>query len=174
MREGHHVIKLESENRDDISKFAIDFLQEDFRLTDDALRQAADYIIAHAEGVFLWVHLVRLELLPSAGIRRAPGEVLQLLKSFPQDLVGFYKSMLERLEDRGDSDIRDSVKSLQLVLFSCRPLALVELHDAVVFPDDGVSWNEGFHDFTIEEIEKRIIYFGGTFLEVKDLDGSFH
>jgi hypothetical protein len=140
IRKGHHVIKLQDENQDDISKFAIDFLREDLQLTADTLHDATDYIVTHAQGVFVWVHLVRLELLSRVGIPRAGNKILQFLKSVPQDLVEFYRLMLKRLEDRRDCDIRDSVKTLQFVLFSRRPLAVVELHDAIAFPDDGSSW----------------------------------
>jgi hypothetical protein len=144
-------------------------------LSTGTLREATKYIVENARGVFVWVNLVRLELLrvAGAGIPRSSDEILGLLKTFPRDLEKFYELMLKRLEERRDGDLRDSVKCLQFVLFARRPLALVELHGAVAIPDGGEFWDGERHGFTLEQIEKRIMHFGGNFLETKSLGGTF-
>ncbi|KAF8542381.1 hypothetical protein BDD12DRAFT_908006 [Trichophaea hybrida] len=57
------VITLQDENKRDISRFAIGFLEKEVKLTGKILREAAEYIVRNADGVFVWVDLVKTELL---------------------------------------------------------------------------------------------------------------
>jgi hypothetical protein len=67
INECHNVIRLEAQNAEDISNFAWSALDNPaFDFTSDILDIARSYIVEHAQGVFLWVHLVLKELLEYA------------------------------------------------------------------------------------------------------------
>jgi hypothetical protein len=171
------VIKLQEENEADIFGFARSFLGPELELPSDILRQATEYIITHAQGVFIWVRLVKQELLAYAERGVTKREIFDFLKSLPTELEEFYKRILNELENRNTRDIKDGRKMFQFVLFTYRPLRLEELHQALAIPDDLQAEfspsDESFDEELILGIKKRIIHCGGNFLEVKDVFGNF-
>jgi hypothetical protein len=65
---------------------------------------------------------------------------------------------------------------LQFVLFTCRPLRLEELRQALAIPG-GINAefpcsDELFEDGLIHGIERRIIHCTGNFLEIKRVHGT--
>ncbi|KAF8539359.1 hypothetical protein BDD12DRAFT_838456, partial [Trichophaea hybrida] len=169
----HHLIKLQNENKDDISKFAGNFLSNDLMLTGSDFGRARDYINNNARGVFVWVALVKKELSTYFDTGYREEEILKYLTSLPKELQGFYKLMLDRLESGTDRDIQDGQKILRWVLFGFRPLTVVELCHALAVPDDRslmVSYEE-FRQREVRGMEKRIVHCGGNFLEI-NLDGT--
>jgi hypothetical protein len=168
IRKHHHLIKLQDENKDDISQFADDFLSKDLGLTGSDRGDARDYIVNNARGVFVWVALVKKELRTYIETGYRKGEVLEYLASLPQLLLGFYKLMLSRLERGTPRDIQDGQKIFRLVLFGSRPLTVAELDHALAVPD-GRSLLCSYEEFGLREvrgIEKRILHCGGNFLEI--------
>ncbi|KAF8533696.1 hypothetical protein BDD12DRAFT_634825, partial [Trichophaea hybrida] len=103
----------------------------DLRLSGKILREAIHYIIENAQGVFIWVSLVRTELLSNVETACTDAEILHCLKRLPQELEQFYAFMLRRLDGGKQRDIRDGIRLFQLVLFAFRPLTVVELRDAL-------------------------------------------
>ncbi|KAF8539106.1 hypothetical protein BDD12DRAFT_653933, partial [Trichophaea hybrida] len=95
------------------------------------LHQAAEYIAAHAQGVFVWVHLVKQELLAYAECGVTKKQIFDFLKSLPTELEQFYKRILNDLERRQTRDIEDGQKMFRLVLFAYRPLRLEEFRQAL-------------------------------------------
>src|SRR5205085_1072168 len=62
------------------------------------LAQAAEYIVEHAQGVFLWVKLVGEELLAYEEEGYSEEQIFEFLKRLPTELEDLYRRMLERNE----------------------------------------------------------------------------
>jgi len=168
--ESHHVIRLQDENKHDIQKFVYDFLPH-LRLTGPVRHYAAEYIIANAEGVFVWVHLVKADILRMIATGYNEMQIMDRLKILPKELLEYYQLMLHKLAEEGsDLDIQDGKKMFQFVLFSFRPLKVAELQHILAIPEDRnyhfKHIPQKFKRNQIKEIEKRIMHCGGNFLEI--------
>jgi hypothetical protein len=172
----HGIIKLQDENSADISKFTVGFLEHDLRLTGRDLEDIKAYIVEHAEGVFVWVHLIKEVLLTyhRTGCRR--DEIFTYLKRLPREIKELYQHILTRLEKGDRRDIRDGAGMLQFTLFARRPLKVVELCHLLAISEYSdpmnIPSNEEFRDIAIEDIESRVVHCGGGFLEVKGHHGN--
>ena len=169
--EFHNFIRLQDETKSDISKFASSFLER-LEFT-GFLEQATEYIVKHAQGVFLWVHLVREELLAYDEQGRAEADVFEFLKSLPTELEEFYQRMLDKI-GMNRTDLRDGVKMFRFVLFAYRPLTAGELLHALSIPDNPdikFSASEELFQKRIPQ-ERYITHCGGNFLEIKQRYGT--
>ncbi|KAF8241264.1 hypothetical protein K440DRAFT_573903, partial [Wilcoxina mikolae CBS 423.85] len=160
------VITLQDVNKHDISRFAVCFLEKEIKLTGKILGEAADYIIGNADGVFVWVGLVKTELLRLVETGCTDAEILHCLKDLPPDLEEFYTLMFARLEKGHQRDIRVGKKLFRFVMFARRPLTVIELRHALAIPDDHIPYEE-FQQSIIRDTRRRIEYCGGNFLEIK-------
>jgi hypothetical protein len=168
----HKMIRLQDVNYSDILKFAESFLgSPEFGLLPDIAHSAKRYIAKNARGVFVWVHLVREELLEYARDGYTERQIFDFLKSLPTELEGIYQRILTRLESGRGQNIVVGQKMLQFVLFAYRPLGIDELRQALAIQgnlDSGLSWSdESFEKDLIRGIEKSIISCAGNFLEIK-------
>jgi hypothetical protein len=170
------VITLQEVNEPDILRFTESFLGPNLGLSADLIRQAKEYIVRNAQGVFIWVHLVKEEVLKYAENGCRGKEVFGFLKSLPTELEGFYGRILAELETRTDRDISDGLRMLQLVLFTYRPLSPQELTHALAIPDEidveFLCSDESFEEGLISGIDKRIIHCAGNFLDIKRVYGT--
>ena len=170
----HKMIQLEDVNSLDILRYAESFLSQ-LRLPPDIIRQAKEYIVQQAQGVFVWVNLVREELCRSAeGYTK--NEIFGFLQSLPTELEGFYERILRQLEGQAPRDIQVGQRILRIVLFTYRPLGLQELRDALAIPDSldtthSVS-DESMEGDLIHDIRKRLVSCTGNFLQIKGVQGS--
>ncbi|KAF8538648.1 hypothetical protein BDD12DRAFT_740491, partial [Trichophaea hybrida] len=164
-------ITLQDMNGPDIKRFAESFLGPNLKLPQNIVNEATEYIVTNAEGVFIWVQLVRDELLKYAMTGCKKKEIFAFLRSLPIGLEEFYKRILEKLENRGPRDITDGAKMFRLVLFAFRPLRVEEIRHALAIPDDVHAeffpTDQTFEDELIHGITERIIHCGGNFLEIK-------
>ena len=168
------TIRLQDVNSSDISKFAKSFLfGPELDLPPNIAQPATDYITENSQGVFVWVHLVREELLRYAEEGYTKNEIFGLLKILPTELEGIYKGILRQLEGGALRNVEVGRKILQFVQLAYRPLGLDELQQALAIPDDlGSEFScsdESFEGELIQGIEKRIIACAGGFLEIKAL-----
>lgn len=165
-------IKLQDQTRADIARFADSFLK-DLEFS-SFLKQATEYIVENAQGVFLWVQLVKKELLAydEAG-RCAEKDIFDFLKSLPTELEEFYQRMLDKM-GRNRADIRDGIRMFQLVLFARRPLTANELLHALAIPGErGAQLTISTNSFRNNiPPERRITHCGGNFLEIRRGVGS--
>ncbi|KAF8536357.1 hypothetical protein BDD12DRAFT_663390, partial [Trichophaea hybrida] len=171
------IIRLQDENVSDILNFARSFLGPDLEFPPDILLQATEYIVKHAQGVFIWVALVKETLLAYADKGYTKNQIFVYLKSLPTELEGFYRRILNQLENGEKLDIEVGTKMFRLVLLAYRPLTVTEFRDALAIPDDlQVKFipDESFGDELIQGINKRIIHCGGNLLEIKDFFGNGH
>ena len=159
------MITLQDQNKDDIAKFADNFLQTDLLISGEVLLDARNYITENAQGVFVWVNLVRMELINRIEWGRPEGEFLQCLKTIPQDLENIYKSIFHRMENRQSEIIQDGIRVFRFVLFALRPLTVVELRDSFAIPDD-IDPSPGWQP-DIRAFKRRIQNCGDNFLEIK-------
>jgi hypothetical protein len=173
---GLRVITLQDVNGPDILRCTESFLGPELELSPKLLRQAKEYIIQNARGVFIWVFMVREQVLRYAESGCTGKEVLDLLRSLPTELEGFYNRILVELETRADRDIRVGIRMLQFVLFASRPLRLEELRHALASPpeiDAEFPCSDAlFEDELIQGINKRIVHCTGNFLEIKRVHGT--
>ncbi|KAF8538262.1 hypothetical protein BDD12DRAFT_649380, partial [Trichophaea hybrida] len=170
-----YVIRLQDENEKDISNFARSFLGPDLNLPPEIIRQATEYIVKKAQGVFVWVHLVKQKLLKYSETGCTEKRIFNYLKCLPTGLEEFYRTMLNELEERDEpEDFEDGLRMFRLVLFANRPLRLAELHHALAIPDDPNAEfspsDDSFEEDLIHGIDNRVIHCGGNFLEIKGLD----
>ena len=170
----HKLIRLQDVNESDISKFAESFLGDPkLDLPSRGVTWAKEYITENAQGVFVWVHLVKAELLEYASEGCREEEITDFLESVPKELEGVYGRMLERLEGGKKRNVEDGKKMLQFVLFAYRPLGLGELGQALAIRDKlghdaGYSLSdESLQRGLIHGMEKRIISCAANFLEIK-------
>ncbi|KAF8535301.1 hypothetical protein BDD12DRAFT_664832, partial [Trichophaea hybrida] len=166
IRDHHQILIMQEQNQHDISRFAVSFLNTDLHLSGKILREATDYITENAEGVFVWVSLVKTELLTHVERGRPEAEIFQCLKALPRDLKDMYTAMFHRLENGQHQVIQDRIRIFRFVLFALRPLTVLELHNALATPDDCNPSYEGIQQ-DICAVKRRIEYCGGSFLEIK-------
>jgi hypothetical protein len=173
---GLKIITLQEVNEPDILRFTESFLGPNLGLSPELIRQAKEYIAQNAQGVFIWVYLVRMELLKYADNGCRGREIVSLLKSLPTELEGFYCRILSELGTRTDRDIKDGLRMLQFVIFTYRPLRLRELTHALAIPggidEEFPCSDESFEEELINDIDKRIIHCTGNFLDIKRVHGT--
>jgi hypothetical protein len=178
-KESHHVIRLQDENVKDIFDYTSSFLGPDSELDlpHHILRQATNYIIDNAQGVFIWVYLVKQKLLKYVESGCTKRQIFDFLRSLPTGLEEFYTEILRELEKREEHDIHDGLRMFLFVLFTNRPLRLSELRHALAISGDPnaefSTSDESFQDELIHGIEKRIYHCGGNLLEIEGLQGTF-
>jgi hypothetical protein len=154
---------MQDENKGDISRYAKDFFHTDLQMS-EKIHEATEYITENAHGVFVWVSLVKAELLSCIERGRPDAEILKCLNALPRDLKDMYTYMFHRLEDNKPEVIHDGIRLFRLLLFALRPLTVVELRDALI-PDDDNPSHESRQQ--IDAFKKRMTHSGGNFLEIK-------
>lgn len=171
-----HQIELQEFSKDAIANYTDSFLQKlDF--PDDIRFLAKANIIERAQGVFLWVNLVMKALIRFADTGCCPDEILDLLKGLPSELEGMYGLIVQQLKDHEPRDIRTSIELFRLVIFARRPFTIGELRDALAMsvpsnPEVDFSPDERFLEcHRIINIDKRIVYCGGNFVDIKKVHG---
>ncbi|KAF8542448.1 hypothetical protein BDD12DRAFT_728756, partial [Trichophaea hybrida] len=166
----HHVIRLQEENKNDIERFVEDFLRT-LKLPDAIHHEAANYINNNAEGVFVWVQLVKAELIRIRATALNDIQLMEHLERLPTKLAEFYKLMFNRLKEEGsDLDIEDGMILFQFVLCAVRPLTVAELHHVLAIPRHPDPHFKPsytlFKNKLVDDIETRIMHCGGNFLEI--------
>ncbi|KAI5838331.1 hypothetical protein DFP73DRAFT_485987 [Morchella snyderi] len=132
---GYYRILLQERNKKDIESYTDAFLQNSvFDSVGGAKPALKEYIMEHADGMFLWVHLVAKELVKYAMKGSRQGKLLKFLKSPPKGLEDFYQHMLEGLDSDDPDDLVDGRRILQFCLFSHRAMELQELEHALAIP----------------------------------------
>ncbi|KAF5672509.1 ankyrin repeat-containing protein [Fusarium heterosporum] len=162
-------IKLQDETRDAIALFARSFLDDlDMARVYD---KAVDYILEHAQGVFLWVKLVGEELLAFQESGCSQEEVFTSLQSLPTELEDYYEHMLLKMNKR-EKEVRDTIKMFSFVLYGQRPLAVMEVLHALSVLDCQSSNFVPASDYIEKHLptERRIWFCGGNFLETARQD----
>jgi len=167
IEDSHHVIRMQDMNKDDICRFADDFLDKDLKLKGKILHETRNYIAENAQGVFVWVALIRSELLRYAETGCRGAEILQQLKTLPRELEALYERIFSRLENGHFRDTQDGILLFRFIFFALRPLTVEELRDALAVPEAHNPCYEDFEQGKIDAIGKRIEHCGGGFLEIK-------
>ena len=171
LEENHKTIRLQDVNYPDILKFATSFLDESRFDIPPSNTYWALKVAEKAQGAFIWVRLVREELLRCAREGYSENEVIEFLESLPTELEEMYKNILTRLERGTERNIVIGQKMLQFVLLTYRPLGVGELTQALAMRDNLDSGfpcsDEQFQGRLIRGMSKRIISCAGNFLEIK-------
>lgn len=166
-------IRLQEKNREDIERYTDTFLGDRvFQRAQGFRERAKVYILQHADGVFLWVALIRKDLERFANHGRNVNQLMAYLKELPKELESYYIRMLEGLLSNNchKDDIRDGRRILYFCLFSHRAVELVELCDALAIPDqildtepDVSSWEEE----KPTDIRNLVTQCAGNFVEIR-------
>ena len=183
INEIHHVsipadqrIRLQEKNREDIERYTHCLLKKPIfsSCRDDIKEKIRDYIVKHADGVFLWVRVVGNELEKHCSEGLAPRKMLEFLESLPRELEGYYEYILQGLNGGDEDSTRDGTRILQFCLFSHRPVGLLELWDALGIPGEipplsldlaPLSWE----DDKPGDIRLRLTKCAGSFVEVRSI-----
>ena len=166
-----NCIRLQERNKEDIYKYTDAFLGDQvFCHAQGFKKQAQEYIVQHADGVFLWVSLIRKALVRYASNGRSIAQLMTYLKGLPMEIASYYVLMLEALESGDPDDIRDGRRVLQFCLFSHRAVKLIELDHALAIP--GHSLDTGLDTASWEarrpiDIRKRVTHCAGNFVEIR-------
>ena len=172
----HKVIRLQDFNTSAILAFTRSFLGPEIGLPPEDIREATEYIVHHAQGVFVWVDLVGKELLRFSEDGGTTNEIFEYLRSLPTELEELYKIILTRLEKGSPQYIEAGRRMLQFVLFTFRPLKLEELRQALAIrdgiDDEFPCTEESFKRDLIHWIERRIISCCANLLEIKGDHGA--
>jgi len=173
------VIRMQDMNVSDIRSFVDSFLPE-MDLPSHIHEQATEYIVAHAQGVFLWVRLVREKLIKYATKGYNNVRIFNFLKSLPRELEGLYELILQDLcrpndeedDEEDDDDIADGFRMFQYVLFTRRPLRISGLQHYLAIlgcPDAGcVPSIDAFEGHIILKIKNRITHCGRNLIDCKE------
>ena len=89
-------IRLQEKNSEDIEEYTCHLRKKPaFNYYSDGKREEIkDYIFKHADGVFLWVHVVSFELEKYSQKGKSQGELFKFPKSLPEEIEGYYEHML--------------------------------------------------------------------------------
>jgi len=173
----HNYIRLQSANSTDILMFSNSILGRDLGLPSHILTSVKDYIATHAHGLFIWVHLIKEELLQYIERGYTANMIYRLLQSLPTELERFYEEILRRLENGDKQDVEDGLRMIRIVLSTHRHLRVAEIHHALAIPDDpDVEFSptdESFQNNLVLGIENHIIHCGGNFLNITGHSGIF-
>ena len=171
-------IRLQEKNKEDIEKYTRHLLKKPTfsSYSRQTMGKIEDYIVKHADGVFLWVRVVGDELENYCRKGSPPRKMLTFLESLPKELEGYYEYMLQRLNGGDKDDVRDGTRILQFCLFSHRSIELFELWDALGIPGEmppssldltPLSWE----DDRPGDIRSRLTNCAGNFVEIKSISG---
>lgn len=172
----YNRILLQEKNTEDIEKYTDTFLGSRVFCRAQAFKkQAKDYIVQCADGVFLWVSLIRDDLVRYVNQGRSVNQLMAFLKGLPKELWSYYVRMLDAMHRQSNADpdyiiIRDGRRILQFCLFSHRPVQLAELEHALAIsgqsldPEpDVLSWE----DERPTDISKLVTQYTGYFVNIK-------
>ena len=135
-----------------------------------------EFIVKHADGVFLWVRVIGDELENYCRRGLPPNGILRFLEALPKELEGYYEYILQGLSASDKDDIRDGTRILQFCLFSHRAVELFELRDALGIPGEIAPSSLDLTPFLWEgdrpgDIRSRLAYSVGCFVEIKGISG---
>jgi energy-coupling factor transporter ATP-binding protein EcfA2 len=171
---GTPIIGMQDVNRSDIQRYVHSSFGPDLDVPEEVAREVVDYILEHAQGVFLWVHLVLGQLVKHVEERGCSRrEVLGFLRRLPTELEDMYKLILGDLETSEDADGEIGRQMFEWVMFVRHPLTVDELQHALAIQSSPDISEESFKDGLISPIRKRIIACGRNLLEVKGREGIF-
>lgn len=151
-------IEVDQENREDIRKLVnmhggIKQLAEPDR---DLLKEI---IVKKANGIFQWVSLVLEQVSQFRKRRKTAQQIINKIHQVPDKLESLYESLLQGSDPE---DLPQTIKLFQWILFSFRPLSLLEIRDAFAIDAqmtyksmDGCKHGEHFSE--VEEDLKIII-----------------
>jgi hypothetical protein len=188
-KKGVRKILLQKETAGDIIEYMRAFLYDtDLDLPKDLRREAEEYIVKNADGVFLWVHLVRKDLQKYVTEGHSKKRIMAFLRDLPKDLEGYYRRMLAEMATGRPENISDGKQMFQFCLFSYRPMELPELQHALTIPYKSETIDEILHSYeampTVSSLKQsfdsrlsgnmvnRVTLCGGNFLEIKYTDGE--
>lgn len=117
-------------------------------LSVDQLEQVRQFLMAHADGTFLWVGFVANELKGRSWLKAN-----DILRSIPNGLVGVYRRLVEQVEDK-----ERLIPILQWIVLAARPMTVNELAVAA-----GVK---AYGDLTAVEILKDQLTSCGMLVKI--------
>jgi len=168
----HHLL-LQERNKQDIGNYTQDFLRN-LSLNCESKAEAQQYIINHADGVFVWVHLIEKDLKRYSKNGCNQEQLMRILKTLPTDLKKYYEFMLLELRRNEDFYVEYGIRIFQFCLFSHRRIDLAELREALA-----ISLDE--HEFCprpeyLEQnmslnIHALVAASAGHFVEIKTIPG---
>ena len=134
-------IRVEDENFDDISAYALSELRRQIHPRDensgsDPLNEVQELISNKASGVFLWVSLVIPTIAKQYNEGRSLEEILEGLEKAPSDLKTIYEYILGLIKA---DDPRQTLHLMEWICLAERPLSLTELRFALAMDDSSIT-----------------------------------
>lgn len=126
------ALSVEEQNKQDIKKVVQQKL-ENFSL--DITTVFQKHIVERARGVFQWANIVSDKAATLLMQRRTPKYIQQSIEALPEDLNRLYADILKEKDD----ELGHTIRLLQWVCFSTRPLGVSELYYAMVVDSNSMS-----------------------------------
>jgi hypothetical protein len=148
---------MQDVNLSDIQGYVLGFLVQ-LQFSETLLQKARKYILEHGQGVFLWVRLVKDQLIECAEEGARNHEIISTLEGLPTELEGMYKLILIRLS-HDQCHMVDRTRMFELVLFADSPFTVSEINHALAMVDleytaaEDISW-ETFENSLVAGMEK--------------------
>jgi len=131
----HALIRMQDVNRPNIKRYVESFLGSELNLRRSTCDEVTKYLLTHCHGVFLWVRLIRDQLVGYVERGWSRNEIFDFLKSLPTELEEMYQLILQEIE-YSDGDNRMGRRMFELVLFACRSFRVYELQYALAILDE--------------------------------------
>lgn len=163
---GNCLIQLHELNESDIRAYCLNRLENDIyaRERGNLCQRLAGIVVAHAQGVFLWVHLV-VDILLEGFRQDDPDSVLEAqLEALPSDIDKLYTKLRKHFESNSIQRVRSDRMLLLAARNQCRA-DLIALAFSWLEEDGndlGGLMNPDFppvfetKPYSIEEVHKRI------------------
>ena len=164
-------VALQDHTKSDIERYAAGKVTNS-GVSTPSLAQVLPFVVAKADGVFLWVRLALNVLIEQASSHSDRGQIpvdalKEKLLTLPADLFEFYELIIERISK---SSRRQTYALLELLIrHNGPPLTTVQLRDAVLVSECR-TYEEAIHvlEASCPERAKGDIYsWGGGLVEIK-------
>jgi hypothetical protein len=164
---------LQERNKQDIGNYTQDFLRN-LSLSSESKAEAQQYIIDHADGVFVWVHLIEKDLKRHSKNGCNQEQLMRILKTLPTDLKKYYEFMLLELKRNEDFYVEYGIRIFQFCLFSHRRIDLAELRQAlaICLNEHEFHPSPGYLERNMSmDIHALVARSAGHFVEIKTIHG---
>ena len=130
--EGGHEICVEDENEQDIEMYVQEKIEAHIHRTDIA-KTLHNEVVSRSRGNFQWVVLVIPQVLTLYKSRKSIATIQAMIQNTPTELHELYTGLLGLIKDQ---ERAQSLRFMQWICFSFRPLAVRELRFALAINPD--------------------------------------
>lgn len=127
---------LQYDTESDLKSFAYKMVKSQLPNKSELLhRELAEEALRRCDGMFWWIQLLYRQLSPG----KTTAQLRNLVSRTPHGLEQVYRGDLRRILELPEKDRERAISILRWVLFSCRPLTVRELTEALLIDVDSFA-----------------------------------